>query len=98
MLEGLIKTVRERTDSARPATVTIERPQVASHDVFIVHGRKEGPREAVARLVTKLGLDPIILHEQASGGRTIIEKIEHHSDVGFAVVLLTGDDLGGPAC
>jgi predicted nucleotide-binding protein len=34
------------------------------------------------------------LHEQASRNRTIIEKIEAHGDVGFAVVLLTPDDEG----
>jgi len=33
----------------------------------------------------------------ASEGRTIIEKIERHSGVGYAVVLLTGDDRGGLA-
>lgn len=36
----------------------------------------------------------IILHEQASSGRTIIEKIEQFTDVGFAVVLYTPDDIG----
>ena len=33
--------------------------------------------------------------KQATGGRTIVEKLEHHGDVGFAVVLLTPDDVGG---
>jgi predicted nucleotide-binding protein len=37
------------------------------------------------------------LHEQASGGRTIIEKLERNSDVDFAVVLLTPDDVGAKA-
>jgi predicted nucleotide-binding protein len=37
---------------------------------------------------------PVILHEQANQSRTVIEKIEAHSDVGFAVVLLTPDDEG----
>jgi len=85
MLESLIETVKERTDASRrvPEAWIVEmgRP-ISSDKVFIVHGRKEGPREAVARFVEKLGLQPVILHEQASEGRTIIEKIEHHSDVG----------------
>jgi len=38
----------------------------------------------------------VILHEEASGGRTVIEKVEGHSDMGFAVVLLTPDDVGAP--
>lgn len=62
--------------------------------VFIVHGHHEGKREAVARLLMQLDMEPVILHEQPSKGQTLIEKIEHNSDVGFAVVLLTGDDLG----
>jgi len=41
-----------------------------------------------------LGLEVVILHEQANQGRTIIEKFEEHSDVGFAVVLSTPDDVG----
>lgn len=65
-----------------------------SRRVFVVHGRDEGKREAVARFLTQLNMEPIILHEQPSKGQTLIEKIEHNSDVGFAVVLLTADDLG----
>jgi predicted nucleotide-binding protein len=64
---------------------------------FVVHGHDEGARESVARFLEKLGIHPIILHEQASGGRTIIEKLEYYSDVDFAVILLTPDDVGAEA-
>ena len=50
----------------------------------------------MARYLTKLKLEPIILHEQANRGRTVIEKFETHSDVAFAVVLFTPDDIGYP--
>jgi len=41
-------------------------------------------------------LTAIILAEQPNRGRTIIEKfVDCALDVGFAVVLLTPDDLGG---
>jgi predicted nucleotide-binding protein len=62
--------------------------------IFVVHGHEEGPREAVARFLERLGFQPIILHEQANRGRTVIEKVEDHSDVGFAVIILTPDDVG----
>ena len=62
--------------------------------VFLVHGHDGGAREAVARFLERIDFEPIILHEQASQGRTVIEKIEAHADVGFAVVLLTPDDVG----
>jgi predicted nucleotide-binding protein len=39
----------------------------------------------------------VIFHEQPNAGRTIIEKFEDHGgSAGFAVVLLTPDDVGGP--
>lgn len=96
MLGGLIDTVRERTDAGRPVVEAPKMAAAAGNNVFIVHGRKDGPREAVARFVGKFGLNPIILQEQASEGRTLIEKVERHSEeVRFAVVLLTAEDLGG---
>ena len=65
-----------------------------SDKVFVIHGHDEGAREAVARFLENLKLEPIILHEQSNRGRTIIEKFEEHADVGFAVALLTPDDVG----
>ena len=69
----------------------------ANLDVFIVHGRDDGLKSEVARFVERLGLKAVILHEQANEGRTLIEKFEAHSNVAFAVVLLTPDDVGGLA-
>lgn len=34
------------------------------------------------------------MHEQPSQGRTIIEKFEDHSDVEYAIALITPDDIG----
>lgn len=65
-----------------------------SNKVFIVHGHDGEARETVARFLGNIGFDPIILNEQANQGRTIIEKVEANADVGFAVVLLTPDDMG----
>lgn len=48
----------------------------------------------MARFVEKLGLEAIILHEQPNSGKTIIEKIESYTDVGFSIVLYTPCDLG----
>lgn len=66
----------------------------ATNDIFIVHGHNNEVKINVARTLEKLGLNPIILHEQANAGKTIIEKFEEHSNVGFAIILLTDDDLG----
>lgn len=62
--------------------------------VFIVHGHDDLAKTETARFVEKLGFTAVILHEQASSGKTIIEKIEEHSNVGFAIVLYTPCDVG----
>ncbi|TCU74885.1 putative nucleotide-binding protein with TIR-like domain [Bradyrhizobium sp. R2.2-H] len=89
-----IDHVKHATGASEP-TLLPERSGPAARKIFIVHGHDDGAREAVARFLERLGFDPIILHEQANQGRTIIEKIEAHGDVGFAVILLTPDDVGG---
>ncbi|CAK3288824.1 DNA-binding protein [Vibrio crassostreae] len=66
-----------------------------TNQVFIVHGHDEHAKNDVKSYVESKGLEPIILHLQASGGRTIIEKIDHYSNVGFGIVLYTECDLGG---
>lgn len=65
-----------------------------NNKVFVVHGHNNEIKVNVARTIEKLGLEAIILHEQANSGKTIIEKFEEHSEVSFAIVLLTDDDLG----
>jgi len=66
-----------------------------SNRVFVVHGHDDAALQGLARFLEKLGLEAIILKEQPDQGRTIIEKFEETADdIGFAVVLLTPDDLG----
>lgn len=62
--------------------------------VFIVHGQDETAKLDLARFIEKMGFEAIILHEQVSSGKTIIEKIEEFSNVGFGVVLYTPCDVG----
>ena len=66
------------------------------NDVFIVHGRDDGAKDSVARVVSEdLELKPIILQEQPDEGNTVIEKLERcSSNVGYAIALVTSDDIG----
>jgi predicted nucleotide-binding protein len=99
-----LTTITDKIDTAigvlrgRADAVTAESPinQLPSRNVFVVHGHDDAAREEVARFLSKADFNPVILHEQASGGRTVIEKLEKYADVGFAVVLLTPDDVGSP--
>jgi predicted nucleotide-binding protein len=96
ILEGIMQRLKEELTDV-PEEQSIQPPKrltESSRRIFLVHGHDEAGREAIARFVEKIGFEAIILHEQANQGRTIIEKVEAHSDVGFAVVLLTPDDKG----
>lgn len=68
-----------------------------NNNIFIVHGRDDLAKTEVARFIEKLGLKAIILHEQDNNGKTIIEKIEEHTNVGYGIVLYTPCDFGGLA-
>ena len=73
---------------------TASEQSVNDQKVFIVHGHDHAALQSVARYVERLGLAPVVLHEQPNKGRTVIEKLIDHSRVGFAVILLTPDDVG----
>ncbi|HPX75462.1 MAG TPA: nucleotide-binding protein [Bacteroidales bacterium] len=68
--------------------------KILNNKIFVVHGHNEMMKQSVARVIEKLGLEPIILHEQANKGMTVIEKFLSNSNVGFAVILLSSDDVG----
>jgi len=64
-----------------------------SKDIFIVHGSDLFHVEELKIMLEDFGLNPIILHEQVSGGLTIVEKLEKYAEnVGYAFVILTPDD------
>ena len=95
-----LESVRERLELV-PVAVGVVKPgrtavaRDRTNKVFVVHGHDEAARESVARFLERIGIEAVILHEQATGGRTIVEKLEHYADVDFAVILLTPDDVGG---
>ena len=62
--------------------------------IFIVHGHDHAIKDNVTVFIHSLKLEPIIISDKANAGKTLIEKLEEYSDVSFAVVLLSPDDLG----
>lgn len=63
--------------------------------VFIVYGHDEQVRNELENILRRWGLEPIILDKMASGGKTIIEKLESQMpEVGYGIVLATADDEG----
>ncbi|SHF61078.1 Predicted nucleotide-binding protein containing TIR-like domain-containing protein [Kaistia soli DSM 19436] len=95
LLGDAISLLQERLGADEEVAVrrTAKTADVQSNRIFVVHGHDSELKESVARWIAKLGYEPIILHEQANVGRTIIQKFrDEAADVGFAIVLLTPDD------
>ena len=95
VLSAAVDDMKEDLEGGISTETKID-PRMAAvpRSVFVVHGHEDASRESVARFLESVDLKPIILHEQAGKGRAIIEKFEDHSNVEFAVVLLTPDDVG----
>ncbi len=79
--------------AVRPATSATTTFAPRSKKVFIVHGHDDVAKTQLELFLHEIGLEPIVLHRQADEGLTIIEKFEKHSDVGYAFVLLTPDEI-----
>jgi predicted nucleotide-binding protein len=99
LLQEAERVLNEDLADAQHEAAALPAPAVAkaaslSRRVFVVHGHDGEAREMVARFLKAMDFEPVILHEQANQGGTVIEKFEANSDVGFAVVLLTPDDVG----
>jgi len=92
--EGIIEKSSVLAIDTRKKNLGIAKHSINSNQIFIVHGHDEAAKVSMARFISELGFEPIILHEQPNAGKTIIEKIEEYSNVGFGVVLYTPCDVG----
>ena len=101
-----LESIRERiplfeespqAQAARGASVQNSRQGAAIESIFIVHGHADALKLAVHGFLREVtDVEPLILHDQPSRGRTVLEKFEAvGSTAGFAVILLTKDDVGG---
>lgn len=65
--------------------------------VFVIHGHDHAMRDSLLRFLSDIGVEAVVLDEQANKGLTIIEKFERYSrGVSLAVALLSPDDVGYP--
>jgi predicted nucleotide-binding protein len=95
VLESFIERLSLISTNVEIVKRDIKSEKIVTNKIFIVHGHGNEIKLNVARTLSQLKLEPIILHEQTDQGRTIIEKFEENSsEVNFAIILLTADDIG----
>lgn len=97
LITSYIETIKllEDSEGEMECKTEIMQNHKISDKIFIVHGRDNETKLEVARYLEQLNLKPIILHEQVSRGKTIIEKIEEYTDINYGIVLYTPCDIGG---
>ncbi len=88
-LESVVQRINKKLTPESGERERATLPVSGKERVFIIHGHDEASKSQVARLVERLGFTAVILAEQTNRGRTIIEKLERHSNVTFAVAILT---------
>jgi predicted nucleotide-binding protein len=64
--------------------------------VFVITGKDEKKKAAVASFLANLGVEPVIPQEDNGYKTTLVEKLEKDPDVAFAIILLVGDEVGYP--
>lgn len=93
---GSLRAAKDAIDqsfSPAPSLARASSPDQADGKVFIVHGHDNELKTELEVFLRGIGLEPVVLHRQPDEGRTILEKFEHHSNVGYAFVLLTPDEI-----
>lgn len=95
-IDGIEKKLKLLSESNSQGILKKDPKLEINKRVLIIHGHNESLKEKVARTITSLGLESVILHEQLNQGKTILEKLEN-CNVGYVVALLTADDRGGTA-
>lgn len=96
-IDSIIERLELIPLSSAHQVVTVPQPsqtsQPKSKKVFVVHGHDEIAKTNLEVFLHEIGLEPVVLHRQADEGQTVIEKFEKHSDVGYAFILLTPDEI-----
>jgi predicted nucleotide-binding protein len=92
LIEGIEHSVKFSGTLKRAATTHKKMDYV-----FIVHGHDHPMLHEIEAFVQRIGIRPVVLMEEASRGDTVIEKFKRYSEVPFAIVLLSPDDVGRAA-
>ncbi len=94
----LVQPMRDAAGSSLPTPAAPRQRRDLGRQVFLVHGRDEKLKDAVAALLERAGPHPVtILNERPGDRRMLVEHPEERTaDSRYAVILLTADDVAGP--
>jgi len=86
--EKFLSPTEKATTSAQQATSASD----ARRRVFVVCGTDSEMKQTITNALTKLKIVPVVMCEEPSQGKKIVERFADYEDIGFAVILLSPDD------
>lgn len=90
---ALIRRIRDEIKFKRGAFNMLEfESQSSLSKIFIVHRHNHSEKRRISQIIYQMMVEPIVLPGEATLSKTVIEAIEHLSDVSCGIVLLTADD------
>ena len=97
-LESIFEQTTNQSSSCTKEKESPSSQRQPEQRIFIVHGHDMNARDQLELALHRMGMQPFILMNSASKGKTLIEALEGHigSDysAAFGIVLMTPDDMG----
>jgi predicted nucleotide-binding protein len=94
-IKSNIETKLQKLESIKSSIEWEIQDNIVNSRIFFVHGTDCANSAMVLNFIRSLNITPIIMHDLAAAGKTIVEEIQNRNDVHYAVCLLTPDELGG---
>ena len=89
--EEFVNVTQKTQTSTSQAQPTASTPTGIPRRIIVVSGNDETMKQTMTVALRKLGLAAVVMSEEPSQGKKIVERFADYKDVGFAVVLLSPD-------
>ncbi len=82
-------------ESASTSQPISDNEKESPRSAFVVHGHDENMLNSVCSFLSDVGVDPVVLRNEASEHTTLIQKfMDHGKKAKFAIILISADDIG----
>ena len=93
-LQRSLQEVTKFSDQMEKMDAVLKTPQSTMNKIFIVRGSDDSMLNAVVQALQKLSFKTVISHDRAQPDKTIVQKFTDNPNIGFAVVVLSEDEIG----
>ena len=91
MHRGICGCPQKKSAQATQAQPVVLTPSGTPRRIIVVSGTDEIMKQTITGALRKLGLAAIVMSEEPSQGKKIVDRFADYADVGFALVLLSPD-------